>query len=282
MIIKIKSRKKPSYKQLLEYILDKDRHRLLNPEDQSFLITHNLKGKNIEQWVKQFQNNETYRLYKHKNKNYLTHEIISFHKEDVKNITLSKMEDIAKEYIHLRNPNGVYAAVPHFDKEHYHIHICVSALEYKSGKSLRMSKDQFKDLKKNIQLYQKEKYPELSKSIVEHENKGKVKITDKEYQMKLRTGRATDKEKVIEMLNNCFKQANSEKDFLLKVKEAGIKTYDRSGKTTGLIFGKHKFRFNRLGFTKEKTQELNKVFNREKELSELREKSKGRNIERNR
>jgi hypothetical protein len=255
--------------------------KILNLKGESFAITHNLRGEEIEDWVQQFQENEKYRQYNHKKKNYLTHEIISFHKEDVKNISLEKMEDMAREYIQLRNPKGMYVAIPHFDRQNFHIHLCVSAIEYKSGKSLRMSKQQFQELKKNIQKYQQEKYPELSKSVVEHGKNG-INISDKEYQMKLRTGRITEKEKVIGILKDCFKKGISKSDFLIKVQEAGLKTYDRGGKTTGILFGKHKFRFSRLGFTEEKMKELNKLFSRGKELSEARGKSKGKNINRNR
>jgi hypothetical protein len=67
-------------------------------------------------------------------------------------------------------------------------------------------------------------------------------------------------------LCNCFKDSSSKDDLLKKLKELGIKTYERGGKTTGLLFGNHKFRFNRLGFTEEKFEELNKSFKRGKEL----------------
>ena len=69
-----------------------------------------------------------------------THEIISFHKDDAKNITLDKLEDIARQYVRERNEKGMFVAVPHFDKEHYHIHICASGIEYKTGKAMRLSK----------------------------------------------------------------------------------------------------------------------------------------------
>src|ERR1035437_6443880 len=219
MIVKVKPYKRPAYLRLLNYMMNKN-EKILNKEGESFVITHNLRGEKIEDWVQQFQENEAHRQYNHKKKNYLTHEIISFHKEDVKNISLEKMEDIAREYINLRNPKGMYVAVPHFDKSHYHIHLAVSAIEYKSGKSLRMSKQQFQELKKNIQQYQQEKFPELSKSVVRHGKNG-INISDKEYQMKLRTGRITDREKVIAILQDCYKEVTSKKDFLVKVQDIG-------------------------------------------------------------
>src|SRR6266513_2152857 len=112
---------------------------------------------------------------------------------------------MAREYIRQRNPRRIYVAIPHFDKEHYHIHICASGIEYKTGKSLRLTKPNLLALKKNIQQFQIEKFPELSKSVVGHGKKEKSLLTDKEYQIKLRTGRETNKEQVIGMLKTCYK-----------------------------------------------------------------------------
>ena len=50
------------------------------------------------------------------------------------------MEEMAREYIRLRHPKGIFVAVPHFDKQHYHIHICATGIEFKTGKSLRLTK----------------------------------------------------------------------------------------------------------------------------------------------
>ncbi len=79
---------------------------------------------------------------------FVTHEILSWHRDDAKNITLQKMQDMAREYINIRNPNGMYIAVPHFDKEHYHIHICASGVEYRTGKVMRLSKKELVNEKK--------------------------------------------------------------------------------------------------------------------------------------
>ena len=298
MIIKIKTYKRPRYGKLLKYMLY-DEDRLFNKEKRSFVITHNLKGNTISQWEKQFKENEIYRKRKRTDSVYLTHEIISFHKDDAENITLGKLENMARTYIQKRNINGMFVAVPHFDKEHYHIHICASGLEYHTGKSLRMTKAEFQKLKKDIQEYQKERFPELSKSIVKHDKKGrgqdqdkkqnkennKATQTEKEYQYKLRTGRATEKEQAIGMLKTCYKASISKDDFYQKLKDCGLKTYIRGGKTTGVIFGNHKFRLNRIGFTEERLEELNKTFKRGSELNKTREtkenKEKDKNLDHN-
>ena len=261
-----------------------DKDRLFDEKGYSFAITHNLKGDRIDEWVKQFRANEEYRQNKRVDSVILTHEIISFHKNDAKNISLDKLEDIARQYVKERNINGMFLAVPHFDKEHYHIHICTSGIEYQTGKSMRLSKTNLQVLKKKIQQYQIEKYPELSKSVVNHGKppKEQALLSEKEYQYKLRTGRATDKEQLIGMLKTCYKKANSKDDFFENLKESGLKTYIRGGKITGIVFCNKKFRLKRLGFTEERLQELDKSLIREKGLGELRKKSKEKIISRKR
>lgn len=259
-----------------------DKDRLFDKDGKSFAITHNLKGNSIAEWEKQFKENETHRQRKRSDSVYLTHEILSWHRGDAKNITLAKMEAMAREYIKLRNPKGMYVAVPHFDKEHYHIHICASGIEYRTGKSLRLPKLELQKLKKDIQQYQLEHFPELSKSVVAHGKKEKSNSSDKEYQIKLRTGRETGKEQVLGILKTCYKKANSKENFFELLKASGLQTYTRSGNTTGVIHNNYKFRFHRLGFTEERFTELNKINLKNTEMQKIRGvKKENRTLEKN-
>jgi hypothetical protein len=285
MIIKIKSHKlKSSFQRLLNYMVH-DKDRLFDKDGKSFAITHNLKGDCISEWVEQFSTNEECRIRKRVDSVLATHEIVSFHRDDAKNISLEKLKDIAMQYIQQRNPKGMYVAVPHFDKEHYHIHICASGIEYMTGRSLRLDKKGLNELKKNIQQYQQLKYPELSRSIVNHGAlpKGHALLSEKEYQYKQRTGRATDKEQVIGMLKTCYKKANSKDDFFELLKDCGLSPYVRGGRRSGVLFNEKKYRLKTLGFTEERLQELNKTLERSKELNKLQgQERKGRVITRNR
>jgi hypothetical protein len=257
-----------------------DKDRLFDKEGKSFAIFHNLKGASIDEWAKQYNTNEEFRQRKRRDSVYLTHEILSWHRDDAKHITLAKMEEMAREYIKQRNPRGIYLAVPHFDKEHYHIHILASGIEYRTGKSLRLSKQNLHKLKKDIQQYQQERFPELSKSIVEHGKKEKSFTSDKEYQVKLRTGRETEKEKLLGILKTFYKKSDSKETFYKLLNECGLKTYERGGKTSGVIFGNYKFRFKRLGFSEEMFEELNKSVVRKSELDKSRKNKEKKSLER--
>ncbi len=282
MIVKIKTHKKPSFRKLLEYMLN-DKDRLSDKDNRSFLITHNLKGKGIDTWVKQFQQNETYRKRKRKNSVYVNHEILSWHRDDVKNISADKLRDMVREYLTMRNPNGMYVAVPHFDRDHFHVHICSSGIQYRNGKSMRMSRKEFADLKKNIQEYQIEKFPELSKSVVEHGKKKNRRIlTDGERHYTERTGKQTKKDELLSILNDCSTHAISSEDFFAQLKENNLQSYERGGKVTGVIYNKRKYRFKKLGIDLAQFKSVEKGIGRENELKELREKTKAKNIRRSR
>jgi len=259
-----------------------DRDRLFDDKGYSFAVTHNLKGDSIKEWVRQYQENEESRQHKRVDNVLATHEIISFHKDDAVNISLAKLEDIARRYVRERNINGMYVAVPHFDKEHYHIHICASGIEYMTGKSMRLAKKDLGILKQKVQGYQLEKYPELSKSIVNHGSppKEKALLSEKEYQYRLRTGRATDKEQVIGMLKTCYKKANSRDTFFEMLKESGLSTYVRGGRISGVVFSDRKFRLKTLGFTEERLQELDRTLKQSKEMNRVRGITKEKEIRR--
>ena len=269
MIVKIKSHKSASFGKVLRYMLD-SKDRLFDKNQRTFCITHNLKGNSIAKWEEQYLKNESYRLRKRKDNVILTHEILSWHRDDSKNITLSMLEDMTREYLLLRNPKGMYIAVPHFDKDHYHVHICASGVENKTGKSLRLSKTNLSKLSKGIQEYQIEKYPILSNSIVNRTNKKRVIKSEKEYQIKIREGRATDRETLQIKLKACLGLSFSKEDFLKNLEKFNVRTYFRSGKVTGVIINGRKFRFSRIGIENDIFQELNDYKNRKKELEVLR------------
>ncbi|MBK7853231.1 MAG: relaxase/mobilization nuclease domain-containing protein [Bacteroidetes bacterium] len=207
--------------------------------------------------------------------------ILSWHRDDSKNISLSMLEDTTREYLRLRNPNGLYIAVPHFDKDHYHVHICASGVENKTGKSLRLSKTNLSKLSKGIQEYQIEKYPELKHSLVQRGKGRKNSITEKEYQYKMRVARATDKESLLKVLRSNYQRSVSIKEFFSKLNESKIETYQRSGRVTGIVFNGKIFRFSRLGISSELFQESSVEMKRNNELKGSRDLKKKKHKELN-
>lgn len=164
MIIKTLSRKSASgsTSQLVNYIFryiinDKKQ---LNP-DKSFIIKHNVHGKNIPAFVKQFEQNEANRIRKSSRDIAINHTILSWAKADTPILTDVILKNLAAKFIELRGEQNLYVGTKHEDKAHTHLHIAVSATQL-NGQSSRISRQQFAELKMALQQYQQEKYPDLS------------------------------------------------------------------------------------------------------------------------
>lgn len=281
MLIKIMPRKNPSYGQLISYI-GKEKPEERKEKQKGFVITHNLKGKTQEEWVREFKENEKDRKVKRKDSVKLTHEVISWHKADADKLNETRIRAFIREYVRLRNLNGMYVAVPHFDKDHVHVHLCASGTEKHSGKAMRLSKADLSALRSRMDLFQELKYPDIQHSKTHERRSDGIKISDREYQYKLRTGRESDKERLEKIIHKCFRGASSKDEFLRRLKSEGIEVYMRRGVMTGVILGKRKYRFSRLNLPKERILELDIRARRTTELAKThhtKEKTKSIGIQ---
>jgi len=264
MIIKIKAIKSPDFERLIRYILPKRHHR--SKRDMMFIFKHNLKGNRVEDWVKQFEENEAFRIHKRTGNTILTHEIISFNTEDSPYIDVEMMRDFTKKYIEYRGLRGMYIAVPHFDTDNFHIHLCCSGVEYRTGKAMRLSHKEFQSLKIRMQEYQMQKYPQLQHSIVRH-GRGKTHQKDREYQAQKRSGQASKRTRIKEKVRDISLRADSPDQFINLLENQDLKPYYRGRKLTGVISGKRKYRFKTLGVR----DEIERIFEREKRRNYERE-----------
>ena len=269
MILKIKSRKTASFKQLLDYLLHDEKR--LKQKGKGFIIKHNVEGKTTKEMAQAFKDNEQHRINKRKDSTVLQHSIISLSNADNKHITPEKMELMAREFIKQRNPHGMYVIVCHFEKEHIHLHACGSAIEYRSGKSMRLSREELLKLKKDLQSFQVERFPELTHSIIDYSKPSQKKgITDKEYRLSQRKRGVMQKDELQQKLEAAFVQATSQEHFFELLNNSGLKVYERSGIETGIWYGSRKFRFKNVGFPSQRLDELNLRRERKRELSKVR------------
>lgn len=242
MIIKVKSRKSKAFRQLLTYMIQGEER-----VPDSRIILHNLSGTDIDTWVHEFEDNEGYRQHRRKNSVILTHEILSWHPEDTPYLTLEGIEAMTREYISKRNPHGLYVGVIHLDQGHYHVHLCVSGVEYRSGKAMRLSKQAFGELKQHTQDFQQEHYPELTKSVVSHGRATRPQLSDREYWYKRSTGKETTKEKVFIQVKAVLERSKSIVEFEENLKVANLDSYYRNGKLQGVVVEGRRYRLRRLG-----------------------------------
>ncbi|PCH91046.1 MAG: hypothetical protein COB85_09670 [Bacteroidetes bacterium] len=285
MIVKTSRYKTKRFSELIDYIMS-DQGRIR--EDQTFTIYHNLRSTEKEAIVREFGVNDQFRK-KRKRGVILYHEILSFSPKDKGRISLKALEDMAQKFIELRGDRALCFAKPHIENENVHIHFCFSGTEYKSSKTLRLDNNRFKGLRKDIEAYQAEKYPELENSLcylnkwqkdrfVEFDQE-KAKQNDREIQFKRRTGKKSDKEIVSELLKDCLQKSESKNDFFNRIISQGVALYKYREKVNGIQYNGRKFRFKTLDVPEREIQLLERNYERVKELEKIiQEKEERRNL----
>lgn len=295
MILKSIGIKKRSFQRVLEYvnrpykvkedaksIVGKVFHYLnQSAKIQSAPILWNLRTTNhdLEAIRDEFALNSHHIPYR-KNGNYFYHEIISLSDADHEKVTPRVLYDLAFKYFELRAPNALGYAVQHFDSNNPHIHLMLSANERKSAKKIRISKSRFQRIKKELEQYQREKYPELTASKVNHDpGQGQgIRYTRGEREgirrlAKISKRPLTSKEKIFQKIKGCLSQSYSKPDFEKLLADAGFTLYQR-GQTFGVRSKakNRKYRLKTLGLqpffqkslekwqaTKDKMQNIKKI-----------------------
>lgn len=231
-IVKILSRHSPSYRSLIAYILKESK------VDEREVYTNNLRSRDIDGCVREFMENEAFRKHSRRDEVKIFHEIISFHSdEDSRLFTKEIIDDLVAKYIELRGTTGLILAASHFDKGHVHIHFCVSALHFRTGKSFGLVKAQLHELKASFQQYHTERYPEITLSFPAH-GKGSS-ISHAQWNRERR-------EQIVKVVRECFADAKSQEDFIARLAERNQFHYERNGKASGIEHEGLKFRFSRL------------------------------------
>jgi len=232
-IVKIFSRHSPTYSGLINYILKAGK---VSKEE---IYTHNIRSKDIVGYVKEFMENQAFRRQSRSDQIYLFHEIISFHaQKDNAIISKAVIDDLVQKYIELRGSNGVMLGAAHRDKNHIHIHFCVSGVHYRTGKSFGLSKAQLHEVKVQFQEYHKVKYPEITMSAPEHGRGGRNQSHAEWHRQQ--------RQQFIDVVRGCFGQARSQQHFLELLRDNDLHYYERNGKPTGVEYEGVKFRFSGL------------------------------------
>ncbi len=222
-----------------------------NKQDSTFvLVCHNLRSKNVEGYINEFKENESYRVYRRKDSVVLFHTVLSFSPNDQHSINNIMLKDMAKKFVDLRSPNCVNLAVAHLEREHKHIHVITSGIKV-NGKSARVSKQEFTHILSELERYQQEKYPELVHSKNSHT---KTKLVDK---VQLQKSRNSKKLSLLVNLENAYQLAQSQEEFIKSITGNKQEPYYRNNKLQGVLVEGKKFRLSSLGFDYKKLEELN-------------------------
>lgn len=250
MIIKSMSRQ-GGIKKLLAYVNKAD------PKQAPLCWNLESEQNNLKNICKEFLKNKTF-LKARKNGVVLFHEILSFSHLDRQKLTPAVLLEFAREYIERRANSALAYAIPHLHGTNPHIHIIISANQYKSSEKIRISKFKFQKIKQELELYQREKHPELCHSQVNHtdshtRSSDKIKKSRSEREKERRTNQAQEqkpslKKSVADTIQKKLYQASSLPEFTALIEKEGLHLYQR-GKTQGI---RHKgtgtkHRFSTLG-----------------------------------
>lgn len=261
--------------QLVNYILKPEKNEKAEP-----ILKHNLSSRSANRWTKEFESNDSLRLYKRSDNIKLNHTILSFSNKDIDHISKELLKDISKKFIELRGKDNLYLASSHHDKEHIHLHILMSATKYMTGESNRISKKEFHELKLALDAYQIQKYPELTHSLPEHGKRSKVQSSAKEFSIQNDNVKLSQKQHISETIAEIYGKANSSQEFLSQLKFEGLEPYYRGGSVYGIEDEGRHFRFKTLGFDVNKLDELDKKPSKqETELQELSDLRESKNLE---
>lgn len=173
MILKNLTRKKTGTRQLVRYIFryllqeEKTGSAKKSPTSRPFIIKHNIRSSTVEGFTKEFEQNLRQRKHKRSDQTIIHHAILSWSQQDTRHITDTMLRRIARKFIQLRGENNLYVGTKHIDRSHIHLHIAVSGNQL-NGKSSRLSQKQFATLKKNMDAFQREQYPQLIHSLPRH------------------------------------------------------------------------------------------------------------------
>lgn len=246
MVIKVLTRKN-NVQQLVKYILhNKDEKE--KEKSNSIILKKNLHGSK-ERWAKQIEFNNTLRKTKNKNMTGCYHTIISLHPKDCQLVSKKILKDLAQKFIELRGCDAQHLVTYHSDREHSHLHCVTGGTKLMTGVANRQSKQEFKQMKIELEKYQMKKYPELQHSIVQ--TKEKIdRVT------KIKNTRTSMKEQLNNELADLYAQSKNMNSFYTSIQEKGYSLYERNGKITGLIDKELKYRFSKLGFDKDKLNYL--------------------------
>ena len=273
MIIKTLSRKKPSFFQLYDYMLD-------GAEDKDFIISRNIINPHNRKKVLDELNKNYKLLPKRKDGNALYHDIISFPHQ--KNIPIKRQKeilyDIANRYLEKRAENNMSFGVIHEEKDHLHCHLMISSNEKHSDTRHRISKTQLLEIQKELENYKLQEYPELGQNRLYTRERTRDKANrtsqskDRENQLKHRTKEESRAEIIQEKVAKSLLSSYTIKEFEKNLQKQGFEFYVR-GNTAGIIdkSDSTKYRLKRLDLETQYQNLLEFEKSREKEIEKIRE-----------
>ena len=235
MILKIMTRKEPTFSQLLAYVSR-------DATDARYVHTHLLMGEDLDAYAAEFEANARL-LRKHQNGTVMFHEILSITRS--KSLGLERQKEILKEivqdYINRRAPGHFVYAGLHTDRpEHLHYHLVISANPVGKAKRAHLSKPQLKQLQTDMEARVLRLYPDLEqKQVMSHRRTNAEVLSQPGRELKRRTGNVPERQRVVDALTGIFSTAQTKDDLFRRLTDARMELYRRAkadvGRSSGTV-----------------------------------------------
>lgn len=194
-------------------------------------------GMSNDEIVAAFEENAKH-LKERKNGNVLYHEILSFSAGySLQGEALTQaVTDIGQEYLRYRAPGQMAFGAIHYDTDHIHLHLMVSANGIGKREPVRLTKAQFAELQKAVEAFTLAKYPQLAQTRIYDRDRPKERLKTQAHEqaMKSRTGEPSRKERIKSQLHGLFEQAASMAELEKRLEAEGLSLYQR-GKSLGVV-----------------------------------------------
>lgn len=228
MIIKVMTRKEPTFRQLIAYVMR-------DAKDARYLLTHNLLGSDADARAAEFEANARL-LRKHQNGTVMFHDILSITRSKKLGLEQQKaiLKDIVQDYIRRRAPGHLVFAGLHDDHaKHLHYHLVISANAHGDWKRAHLSKPQLRQLQIDMEARVLRLYPDLEQQAVMSRRAKADRLTQQGQELKRRTGKVPERQRVVDAVTAAFAQAQSRDDLFRRLTDARLELY-RRGKAIGV------------------------------------------------
>jgi len=267
MIIKSMSRKDPSFNQLTAY--------MLASEGAEIDVRHNLPASSSapDAMICEFQK-EHARLPFRVNGNALFHEILALEPNaDVPvQQQIKALRVLAERYLERRAPLQLAIGVIHASTAHIHMHLMISSNAIYSRRRISISKSEFAAIKREIETYRIQQFPELGSKRLFDQPMKERSATVREQAAKLRTGKPSHKEELAVSLATILKNANSREALDAALADLKLTLYQR-GRSVGVqTEGRRKYRLSTLGLAEAYTEAVTRFELVESRMAALQQK----------
>lgn len=273
MIVKSMSRTAPSFAQLLGYIAGEDRG-VGDP------LLHNLRadGRDLAALTRAFAANAAH-APRRRNGIALYHEVLSLSGADP--ATPAMLYDLAAHYLALRAPQSLAYGRVHTDGANPHIHLVISANLRGRAKKLRLSRARFGAIKRDLEHYQRQRYPALTHSLVftaperpqpaperpgapPVRGLGECELVRRDRRQGLPEGRTAPRTKAVlaKALADALTISASPAEFRARLEDAGIEPYERGGRLAGVRYQGRKYRLRTLGLSETALERAERIWDR--------------------